>query len=151
MFNWITKHLRRKWMELSWGELFDKISILQVKMNRMDTTTALDLDKMLHIKNQYYYLTKRLSHYMNYNMSLIDANKAAALMERLFNNNYQQWDYENAMSLTGDEVPVSIRLEAMKNSYTQNRKRAIIKGEIDKLFKSRWMEVKQYAGMKNES
>ena len=154
MFEWIYKIFRRKWAELSWGELFDKIAILRVKRERLGQQVIYgtdDFNEFQGIRGQYSYLNAKLRRYIFHNLTRKETNYAYDLLEALYQNNYTQWDYENAMSLTGGSVSVEDKLEAMKNSYTQNRKRAIIKRQIDKLLGSKWLEVKKYDGMKNES
>lgn len=145
MFRWIREHLfRRKWLEMSFGELLDKIAILRVKSRRI----SMDDPRMPDIRNQLFYLCDALDDYIEGQKWSIDKHmRISNLLKALYENANTQWDFEDKMSRIGDDVPVEERLEAMKGSYYYNRKRALLKKEVDELFNSKWKEVKQYSGM----
>lgn len=144
MFKWMKDKLfRRKWLEMTFGELVDKIAILQVKMARL----PMDDPRIPVIREQQEYLCDGLHDYIESKFSIERQHQLHNLLVALYSNAYAQWDFEDAMSRIGDDVPVEERLAAMKGSYLFNRKRAILKKEVDELFGEKWYEVKQYSGM----
>ena len=134
---------RRKWLEMSFGDLADKIAILQVKLNRLPYLDS----RIPQITEQYLYLRRAFIEYADTILEDVDNNRLCDLLLKLYDNAHAQWDFEDAMSKIGDNVPIPERLEAMKGSYYHNRHRALLKKEIDEMFGEKYKEVKHYSGM----
>jgi hypothetical protein len=143
MFKWLDKIWRRKWLEMTFGELVDKIAIIQVKIDRLPVGDP----RIETLKEQYLYLVDSLGDYAELILTPDQKIRLSCLLRDLYYNAYAQWDFEDAMSRIGDDVPIPDRLEAMKGSYYHNRKRALLKKEVDEMFNEKYKEVKQYSGM----
>jgi hypothetical protein len=120
--------------EISAGELLDKISILEIKLDNIK-----DKDKLIEINKEYKSLeeTKR---------SNIEIN---AYLEKLVNQlkeiNLKLWNIEEQKRLCEKNSDFGKNfIQLSRNVYLNNDKRAKIKSDINKLLGSNIKEVKSY-------
>ena len=125
--------------EISAGELFDKLSILEIKLDKIN-----DNNKKKEIKKEFDILKKIQT-------STI---KTDDELENLFNSlkkiNNNLWEIEDKIRIcekNNDFGEVFIKLA--RDVYFNNDKRAKIKFQINKKLKSNITEIKQYADYKN--
>ena len=112
------------------GELYDKISILEIKELLID-----DPEKLAHVHKELSELQMIAQKYP------IDGplyNELKAINEVIWDNVGQQWDLEAAGGV-GEEV-----IELARQVYINNDKRAEIKRKINLLNGSGIVEVKHY-------
>ena len=121
--------------EISAGELFDKISILEIKLyNIKDKESLIEINKeyesLMKTKNSNFEITKDLQDLIN----------------QLKEINMKLWTIENEKRIcekNKDFGKTFIKLA--RNVYLNNDKRAKIKSEINKLLDSNIKEIKQFA------
>lgn len=125
--------------EISAGELFDKLSILEIKLDKIN-----DNNKKKEIKKEFDILKKIQT-------STI---KSDDELENLFNSlkkiNNNLWEIEDKIRIcekNNDFGEVFIKLA--RDVYFNNDKRAKIKFQINKKLKSNITEIKQYTDYKN--
>jgi len=125
--------------EISAGELFDKLSILEIKLDKIN-----DNNKKKEIKKEFDILKKIQT-------STI---KTDDELENLFNSlkkiNNNLWEIEDKIRIcekNRDFGEVFIKLA--RDVYFNNDKRAKIKFQINKKLKSNITEIKQYTDYKN--
>ena len=125
--------------EISAGELFDKLSILEIKLDKIN-----DNNKKKEIKKEFDILKKIQT-------STI---KTDDELENLFNSlkkiNNNLWEIEDKIRIyekNKDFGEVFIKLA--RDVYFNNDKRAKIKFQINKKLKSNITEIKQYTDYKN--
>lgn len=135
MLKWLKSKFRQPWREMSMGELADKISILMVKKAKLTSSHP----EWNMLSRQREYLFKSFYNYCCDNLENID--EVMALTWTLFENNFQQWDYEDQVLTLDGEAG----LAAAKKSRQYNQTRAVLKRKIDLLFNEKYLEVKQYA------
>ena len=120
--------------EISAGELLDKITILEIKKEKIKNKDKLDI-----INKEYSTLNDSLKKNLNINTEIKE------LWSELKIVNTQLWDIEDAKRLSeknkkfGDEF-----IELARNVYKFNDRRAKIKSKINQLTGSNIKEVKQY-------
>ena len=120
--------------EISAGELLDKITILEIKKEKINNKEKLDA-----INKEYLTLNECLKKNLNINSEIKE------LWSQLKIVNTQLWDIEDAKRLSeknkkfGDEF-----IELARNVYKFNDRRAKIKSKINQLTGSNIKEVKQY-------
>ena len=122
-------------VEVSVGELFDRISILEIKKNKTKDTNNLKFinEEYVILKNQFEKNVK------------IDE-KLNKLFESLKEINSKLWVIEDEKRLCEKNKDFGKRfIELARNVYINNDKRAKIKSEINKLLGSNIKEVKKYA------
>ena len=120
--------------EISEGELLDKISILEIKLEEIK-------NKELHkeVKKEYEILLKIKDQNINNNKLIIE------LYEKLKEVNKEIWNIENVKrnfeknKKFGEEF-----IEISRKEYISNDKRAKIKSEINRILDSNIKEVKQH-------
>ena len=120
--------------EISAGELLDKISILEIKLNNIK-----DKEKLLEINKEY----KSLKETRNSNIEI--TNDLQKLIGQLNEINLKLWNIEEEKRIcekNGDFEKHFIQLS--RNVYINNDKRAKIKSDINKLLGSNIKEVKSY-------
>ena len=121
--------------EISVGELLDKISILEIKLEKIkDKTGHEEISKEYRILKEAQTLnieiTKKINHLFN----------------ELKKTNQNLWDIEDKLRIcekTKDFGEAFIELA--RGVYFNNDKRAQIKSDINKILGSNIKEVKQYA------
>ena len=120
--------------EISAGELLDKISILEIKLVKIN-----DKESLLEINKEY----NSLKETQNSNIKL--TKNLENLIKALKEVNLKLWDIEDNKRIcekNKDFGKVFVNLS--RNVYLNNDKRAKIKSEINKLLGSNIKEVKQY-------
>ena len=120
--------------EISAGELLDKLSILEIKLDNIK-----DKEKLIEINKEYVSLEKTKNSNIEINENL------QKLIDQLKEINLKLWNIEEGKrkceknSNFGENF---IRLS--RNVYINNDKRAKIKSDINKLLGSNIKEVKSY-------
>lgn len=120
-------------IEVSNGEILDKLSILQIKKESIK-----DKDKFLNIEKEHNYISE-VSQY------ILKEEVIANLFQSLIQVNRQLWDIEDKIrlkekALTFDEEFISLA----RSVYITNDKRADIKKQINLLSNSEFVEEKSY-------
>tara|TARA_B100001996_G_scaffold101746_1_gene76306 strand:- start:476 stop:868 length:393 start_codon:yes stop_codon:yes gene_type:complete len=120
--------------EISAGELLDKISILEIKLDNIK-----DKDKLIEINKEY----KSLEETKKSNIEI------SANLEKLVNQlkeiNLKLWNIEEQKRLCEKNSDFGKNfIQLSRNVYLNNDKRAKIKSDINKLLGSNIKEVKSY-------
>ena len=120
--------------EISAGELLDKISILEIKLVKIN-----DKDSLLEINKEY----NSLKETQNSNIKL--TKNLENLIKELKEVNLKLWDIEDNKRICEKNKDFGkVFVDLSRNVYLNNDKRAKIKSEINKLLGSNIKEVKQY-------
>ena len=120
--------------EISAGELLDKLSILEIKLNKIKNPSFLQ-----EVKREYDILNKT----KNNNISSSD--KIDILYKNLKKINEKLWKIENEIRLCEKNSDFNDKfVQLARNVYIENDKRSKIKLEINKVLGSNIKEVKQY-------
>lgn len=130
-------HTSSAHIAISYGELFDKITILEIKEEQIT-----DAQKLEHIRFELETLNKSL------NIILVkseDRDTLCELKAQLKKLNWQLWQAEDAIrakegQLSFDEEFITFA----RNIYTFNDARAAVKRKISELLHSRIIEEKSY-------
>ena len=118
---------------VSWGELLDKITILQIKRERIADRTArenvsLELAQLREVATQ-----------------VLQRGGFAPLLDRLKAINEGLWDIEDAIRREEARARFGPEFIGLARSvYRQNDRRAALKREINELLKSELVEEKSY-------
>ena len=126
--------MRKILTEISAGELLDKVSILEIKLNKIKDPSLLD-----KVKNEYEALNKTKNQSINFSKEIND------LYKNLKEANEKLWKIEDEIRLcekNSDFKDKFIRLA--RDVYFTNDKRSKTKLEINKILGSNIEEVKQY-------
>ena len=120
--------------EISAGELLDKISILEIKLVKIN-----DKGSLLEINKEY----NSLKETQNSNIKL--TKNVENLIKELKEVNLKLWDIEDNKRICEKNKDFGkVFVDLSRNVYLNNDKRAQIKSEINKLLGSNIKEVKQY-------
>ena len=120
--------------EISAGELLDKISILEIKLVKIN-----DKESLLEINKEY----NSLKETQNSNIKL--TKNLENLIKALKEVNLKLWDIEDNKRICEKNKDFGkVFVDLSRNVYLNNDKRAKIKSEINKLLGSNIKEVKQY-------
>ena len=120
--------------EISAGELLDKISILEIKLVKIN-----DKESLLEINKEY----NSLKETQNSNIKL--TKNLENLIKELKEVNLNLWDIEDNKRICEKNKDFGkVFVDLSRNVYLNNDKRARIKSEINKLLGSNIKEVKQY-------
>jgi hypothetical protein len=118
---------------LSWGEVIDKITILEIKQERLSSPEAIDN------------VRRELAALNNVVADAADHDGLAALKQALKTVNEMLWDIENNIRAKEAEAVFDRSfIELARSVYVNNDERAKLKREINKLLKSELVEEKQY-------
>ena len=120
--------------EISAGELLDKISILEIKLDNIK-----DKDKLIEVNKEYKSLeeTKKSNIEINENLE--------KLVNQLKEINLKLWNIEEQKRLCEKNSDFGKSfIELSRNVYLINDKRAKIKSDINELLGSNIKEVKSY-------
>jgi predicted nucleic acid-binding Zn-ribbon protein len=126
-------------IEVSNGEILDKVSILEIKLERI-----LDLEKVRNIRKEYAALQNAVQHIEALVSNLEDYSQATA---ELRSTNEALWDVEDALRLKekardfGDTF-----ITLAREVYVLNDRRAALKSTINNLTGSNLREEKSYEG-----
>ena len=120
---------------ISWGELFDKITILQIKIENLKEKNALK-----NVKKEYDQLNKI------YNSKFLEDEKAKVLINSLSKINKKLWDIEDKIRHKERIKKFDEQfIELARNVYFTNDKRSKIKRDINETFGSLIIEEKSYS------
>ena len=120
--------------EISAGELLDKLSILEIKLDNIK-----DKEKLIEINNEYKSLveTKKSNIEINENLQ--------KLIDQLKEINLKLWNIEEGKRKCEKHSDFSENfIQLSRNVYINNDKRAKIKSDINNLLGSNIKEVKSY-------
>ena len=120
--------------EISAGELLDKISILEIKLDNIK-----DKDKLVEINKEYKSLveTKKSNIEISENLE--------KLVNQLKEINLKLWNIEEQKRLCEKNSDFGKNfIQLSRNVYLNNDKRAKVKSDINKLLGSNIKEVKSY-------
>ena len=120
--------------EISAGELLDKISILEIKLENIK-----DKEKLAEINKEY----KSLEETKKLNIEI--TNNLQKLTDQLKKINLKLWDIEEEKRICEKNSDFGEKfIQLSRNVYLNNDKRAKIKSDINKLLGSNIKEVKSY-------
>ena len=130
----MTNKSTRVLSEISPGELLDKISILEIKLEKVK-----DKDRQKRIKNEYDILKKVQ------NSSIEMSDKIKDLYRSVSNVNIKLWDIEDKIRICEQNKDFGKNfIELARGVYFNNDKRAELKNEINEILKSNIREIKQF-------
>ena len=120
--------------EISAGELLDKISILEIKLDKIK-----DKESLIEINKEY----ASLSETKNSNISI--TKDLENLTKQLKETNMKLWSIEDEKRMCEKNKDFGKNfIELARSVYLNNDKRAKIKSEINKLLGSNIREIKKY-------
>ena len=121
--------------EISPGELLDKISILEIKLEKIK-----DKVNQNEVNKEY----KILKEVQNSNLELTE--KLRPLFEKIKDINQNLWNIEDKLRICEKNQDFGKNfIELAREVYFNNDKRSKIKSEINKILMSNIKEVKEYA------
>lgn len=119
-------------IEVSNGEIVDKITILQIKSERIQ-----DEDKLINVNKELNYLLPILKD--------IGIDTQHELFIELLNINKELWEIEDDIRLKEKYADFGNKfIEVARSVYITNDKRSIVKKEINNLTGSDFTEEKSY-------
>ena len=122
-------------ISISWGELFDKITILQIKLENLHSKSALKNVKLEHDQ-----LCKI------YDSNFLEHENARRLMHDLKKINQKLWDIEDKIrDKERSKIFDQEFIELARKVYFTNDERSRIKRNINEIFGSELIEEKSYA------
>ena len=120
--------------EISAGELLDKLSILEIKLNKIKNP-----DLLQEIKKDYNIINEAK------NKNINSSNEINALYTDLKKINEQLWEIEDKIRLCEKNSDFKNKfIQLARDVYLKNDKRSEIKLKINKILGSNIQEVKQY-------
>jgi len=120
--------------EISAGELLDKISILEIKLKKIE-----DKNNLKEIKKEYKILQKIQ------NSSIKFDDKITKLFDSIKKVNIKLWNVEDNLRICEKNKDFGKTfIEHARNVYLYNDKRAKIKSDINKILGSNIVEIKKY-------
>jgi len=121
--------------EISAGELLDKISILEIKLDKIK-----DKENLQEIDKEYKSLNETRKTHLEITPDI------QILISQLKDVNIKLWSIEDEKRICEKNKDFSKKfIELARSVYINNDKRAKIKSEINKLLGSNIKEVKEYA------
>jgi hypothetical protein len=121
-------------VRISWGELLDRITILEIKVQRLKSQAATE-----KVQHELAILSSAADEILSEQPHLI------ALKEQLKSVNEVLWDIED--KIRAKEAAKSFDqhfIELARSVYINNDKRGDLKGQINTLLNSDFAEEKQY-------
>ena len=119
--------------EISVGELLDKLTILEIKLEKINDKGALKI-----IEKEYQALK-------NTDLSEIDKKQYKSLFDELKSINRKLWDIENEKRLCEKKSDFGEKfIKVSRDVHFMNDNRAKVKSKINKIFGSSIEEVKEY-------
>ena len=120
--------------EISAGELLDKISILEIKLDNIQ-----DKEKLVEINKEY----KSLEETKKSNIEITES--LQKLINQLKEINLKLWNIEEEKRICEKNSDFGSNfIQLSRNVYINNDKRAKIKSDINKMLGSNIKEVKSY-------
>ena len=130
----MTNESKKILSEISAGELLDKISILEIKLNKIENQNSLK-----EINKEY----KLLKEAESKNIELTE--KISQLSQNIKEVNLKLWDIEDKIRICEKNKDFGKNfIELARAVYSTNDKRSKIKSEINEEAGSNIREVKQY-------
>ena len=121
--------------EISAGELLDKISILEIKLEKVK-----DKNNLEEVNKEY----KMLKHTQNSNMEIVG--EIEKLFKEIKEVNINLWNIEDKLRICEKNKDFGQTfIELARGVYLNNDKRSKIKLEINNILDSNIREIKQYA------
>jgi len=124
--------MKKIYAQISLGELTDKISILEIKKKKI-----VNKNHLKFINKEHHLLQSTLSRYYK------KSTRYKKLKNRLKKVNLCIWEYENQKRQIQKHLEKFILVS--KNVYKYNDLRSKLKNKIDKINRSDFLEIKQYA------
>ena len=119
---------------ISWGELFDKLTILQIKLENLRDKKALKNVKIEHDQL-----------HLIFNNNILGDQNAKLFLTDLKEINKKLWNIEDKIrDKERNKVFDKEFVELARNVYITNDKRSSIKRNINKIFRSEIIEEKSY-------
>ena len=119
--------------EISVGELLDKLTILEIKLEKINDKGSLKI-----IEKEYQALK-------NTDLSEIDKKQYKSLFDELKSINRKLWDIENEKRLCEKKSDFGEKfIKVSRDVHFMNDNRAKVKSKINKIFGSIIEEVKEY-------
>ncbi len=120
--------------EISAGEFFDKLSILEIKLNKVK-----DLVLLNEVKKEYEILNETKNNNINFSKEI------EILYKNLKETNEKLWKIEDEIRLCEKNSDFKDKfIQLSRYVYFTNDKRSKTKSEINKILGSNIKEVKQY-------
>ena len=120
--------------EISAGELFDKITILEIKRTKISNK-----DKLIDIEKELFSLNQTMSEF------ILDVTKVEKYKTELKKINLKLWDIEDGKRYAEKNSDFGTKfIELARNVYKFNDERAKIKLDINNALGSNIKEVKSY-------
>ena len=130
----MTNKSKKMLSEISSGELLDKISILEIKLEKIK-----DKNNLEEINKEY----KILKSVQNSNIEA--TNKIEKLFKEIKEVNINLWNIEDKLRICEKNKDFGENfIELARGVYLNNDKRSKIKSEINKILGSNIREIKQY-------
>ena len=124
--------------EISAGELLDKISILEIKLEKVEDKKCQE-----EIKREY----KILKEIQTSSIKMTD--KIKNLIQSVKNVNIELWDIEDKLRIYEKSKDFGKNfIELARGVYFKNDERAKLKNEINEILESNIREIKQYINYK---
>jgi len=124
--------------EISPGELLDKISILEIKLEKVKDKNSLE-----EIEKEY----KILKEIQTSSIDITD--KIKDLFQSVKNVNVKLWNIEDKLRICEKNKDFGKKfIELARSVYFANDERAELKSKINKILKSNIIEIKQYDNYK---
>ena len=121
--------------EISAGEFFDKLSILEIKLNKIK-----DLVLLNEVKKEYEILNETKNNNINFSKEI------EILYKDLKETNEKLWKIEDEIRLCEKNSDFKDKfIQLSRSVYFANDKRSKTKSEINKILGSNIKEVKQYS------
>jgi len=121
--------------EISAGELLDKISILEIKLDKIKSKNSQE-----EISKEYRILKEAQD------LNIKTTEKIKQLFRKIKEVNLNLWDIENEIRIYEKKKDFGKKFTELSRAvYFNNDKRAKIKSEINEILGSNIREIKQYA------
>ena len=134
----MTHKFKKILSEISPGELLDKISILEIKMEKVKDKNSLE-----EIKKEYKILKEIQT------SSIEMTGKIKDLFQSVKNVNVKLWNIEDKLRICEKNKDFDKNfIELARSVYFDNDERAELKSKINKILKSNIREIKQYDNYK---
>ena len=134
----MTNKTKKILTEISPGELLDKISILEIKLEKVK-----DKNSQEEIKKEY----KILKEIQTNSIKMSD--KIKNLFQSVKNVNVELWDIEDKLRIYEKNRDFGKNfIELARGVYFKNDERAKLKNEINEILESNIREIKQYINYK---
>ena len=120
--------------EISAGELIDKITILEIKKEKIT-----NIEKLKDVDKELFTLKKTFKKF------ILNTNKIKTLIDKLKSINLILWDIENGKRMAEKNKDFGEKfIELARSVYKNNDERSKIKLEINNILGSNIKEIKSY-------